>query len=97
MRDQAKPWLIAALDAFGPQRCMIGSDGPVSATTAHALGPGEWLFDILHEIGTSNAEREHPSWRTSATFFRLAVTARQYSDHGASNPSVNGLTMFPLC
>lgn len=27
--DRVRPWLRAALDAFGPQRCMLGSDLPI--------------------------------------------------------------------
>lgn len=76
VREQAKPWLDVALDAFGAQRCMIGSDWPVSATTTHAIGPREWLFDVLDELGASSAEREYLSWRSSADFYSLPLKAR---------------------
>ena len=37
---QVLPYLRHALDVFGPDRCMFGSDWPVSST---AVGYGEWL------------------------------------------------------
>ena len=38
-----RPWLEIALDAFGADRAMVGSDWPISAMLPRRLAPGEWL------------------------------------------------------
>jgi L-fuconolactonase len=51
-----RPYLDVALDLFGPQRCMLGSDWPVStlATTVE-----RWFDVVLDAVaGLSHAERE---------------------------------------
>jgi L-fuconolactonase len=51
-----RPYLDVALDLFGPQRCMLGSDWPVAtlATTVEA-----WFDLVLDAVaGLSPAERE---------------------------------------
>jgi L-fuconolactonase len=55
-REDVRPYLDVALDLFGPQRCMLGSDWPVStlATTVEA-----WFDLVLDAVaGLSRAERE---------------------------------------
>ena len=39
VREQARSWLLTALDLFGPERCMIGSDWPVSAISEPRESP----------------------------------------------------------
>jgi predicted TIM-barrel fold metal-dependent hydrolase len=39
IRRQALPWLAVALDAFGAERCMVGSDWPVSAVSVGREAP----------------------------------------------------------
>jgi L-fuconolactonase len=54
--EDLRPYLDVALDLFGPQRCMLGSDWPVStlATTVEA-----WFDLVLDAVaGLSPAERE---------------------------------------
>lgn len=43
---QARPYLESALELFGPQRCLIGSDWPVSTSSAE---PG-WGYDDWTEL-----------------------------------------------
>lgn len=63
------PWLEVALDAFGAERAMVGSDWPVSAMAPRRLAPGRWLSIVLDELAASPAEREQLSWRTAARFY----------------------------
>jgi L-fuconolactonase len=65
----ARPWLEVALDAFGADRAMVGSDWPVSAMPPRRLAPGEWLSMVLDELAASPTEREFLSWRTASRFY----------------------------
>jgi len=71
-RSAALPWLSTALEAFGPERCMVGSDWPVSSVTSHALAAGAWLSGVLDALGASAYERDQLSWRTAAAFYEVA-------------------------
>lgn len=71
VREQAKDWLLTALDAFGPERCMVGSDWPVSAMSEPRETPGEWIAHVLSDVGVSDAERDWLSWRTASAFYRV--------------------------
>jgi len=63
------PWLEIALDAFGADRAMVGSDWPISAMAPRRLAPGRWLSLVLDELAASPAEREQLSWRTASDFY----------------------------
>lgn len=65
----ARPWLEVALDSFGAERAMVGSDWPVSAVSPRRLSPGRWLAIVLDELAGSPAEREHLAWRTASSFY----------------------------
>lgn len=67
--SSTRPWLEVALDAFGADRAMVGSDWPVSAMSPRRLGPGQWLSMVLDELVASSAEREQLSWRTASRFY----------------------------
>ncbi|KQY21472.1 hypothetical protein ASD16_17970 [Cellulomonas sp. Root485] len=64
-----RPWLEVALDAFGADRAMVGSDWPISAMLPRRLAPGRWLSIVLDELAASPAEREQLSWRTASRFY----------------------------
>ncbi|MEO7720403.1 MAG: amidohydrolase family protein [Pseudolysinimonas sp.] len=64
-----RPWLEVALDAFGADRAMVGSDWPMSARSPRRLTPGRWLSMVLDELAASPAEREQLSWRTASRFY----------------------------
>ncbi len=63
------PWLRIALDAFGADRAMVGSDWPISAMLPRQLAPGEWLAMVLDELSASPGERELLAWRTASRFY----------------------------
>jgi L-fuconolactonase len=68
-----RPYVEAALDLFGPYRCMVGSDWPVCtvATTAEA-----W-FDVLLETLAPLAppERDAVLYGTACSTYRIATEA----------------------
>lgn len=70
---QAAPLLETALDLFGPARCMLGSDWPVSAATPHRVDPGEWFDLVLSSLGASAEERAQLGWRTASEFYGITV------------------------
>jgi L-fuconolactonase len=54
--EDVRPYLDVALDLFGPQRCMIGSDWPVSTLATTVEG---WFDLVLDAVaGLSRTERE---------------------------------------
>jgi L-fuconolactonase len=67
-----KPYVDVALEAFGPDRLMYGSDWPVSVLA----GPYQQVFEALHEcLGPlSTEERDHVYRRTATDFYRLPAT-----------------------
>jgi L-fuconolactonase len=54
---QVRPFIEAVLSAFGAERCMAGSDFPVSAAAADAPSYANW-FDFLAELTASPAEQD---------------------------------------
>ena len=72
---QAGPLLAAALDVFGSSRCMVGSDWPVSAATAHRVGPAEWFDVVFASLGASGDELDRLSRRTASEFYGVALDA----------------------
>lgn len=71
VRGQAHAWLLTALDAFGAERCMVGSDWPVSAVSSSGEAPGRWLANVLEDTGASAVEREWLGWRSASEFYGL--------------------------
>ncbi|MEO6115801.1 MAG: amidohydrolase family protein [Pseudolysinimonas sp.] len=71
IREQARTWLAAAVEAFGPDRCMVGSDWPVSAAAPAGGAPGTWLEEVLDDVGAGSTDRDWLSWRTAAAFYRV--------------------------
>jgi len=64
-----KPYVNTALEAFGPDRCMFGSDWPVSVLASSYQG----LFDALTECigGVSQSERAQILGETASQFYRI--------------------------
>jgi L-fuconolactonase len=61
------PFLRHAIDAFGPARCMYGSDWPVSTT---AIGYGQWLDLVRDAVSDLTAdERDLVLRRTALTAY----------------------------
>jgi L-fuconolactonase len=68
-RDQLRPYMNAALEAFGPRRIMFGSDWPVCLA---AIPYGDW-FHMVHDAigGFSESEQEWVLGRTAAAAYAL--------------------------
>lgn len=71
LAGQVKPFLDVALRVFGPARCMVGSDWPVSAVTPHRLTNAEW-FDL---VGSRIADPTGRQQVLSGTAERIYVVA----------------------
>lgn len=69
VREQARSWLVTALELFGPERCMLGSDWPVSAISPPRETAGEWLEHVVSDLGASDGDRDWLTWRTASAFY----------------------------
>jgi predicted TIM-barrel fold metal-dependent hydrolase len=75
----ARPWVLAAIDLFGPDRCMVASDFP----TDRLFGSFDWTLDAYAEIvgGLSPDERRAIWGGTANRFYRLGLDL-EGSSHG---------------
>jgi len=64
-----------AVDAFGAERSMIGSDWPVSARLGAAATFAEWIDRVHAATGPTTAERDALDAGTAASFYELADPA----------------------
>jgi L-fuconolactonase len=72
-----RPYLRNAIDAFGPQRCMFGSDWPVLTTAV----PYAWWLDLVREaVADLTADEQDFVLR------RTAVTAYGLDPHPSPRP-----------
>jgi L-fuconolactonase len=71
--EDLKPYVLAALEAFGPQRCMFGSDWPVCELAGSYQQVHAALVECLGPL--SNSERERIFGGTAREFYRLQVDA----------------------
>ena len=69
--EDLKPYVDLALENFGPERCMFGSDWPVCELAASY----EEVFDALVDCigGLSADEKSHVLGQTAIGFYRLKV------------------------
>lgn len=65
-----KPWVMTALDRFGPSRCMWGSNFPVDKGS-YSYGIGLNAFKLL-AANASGDERHDIFWRTAARHYGLS-------------------------
>ena len=68
--EDLKPYVRTALEAFGPRRCMFGSDWPVCQLAASYRQVYEALNEALGPIGAS--ERQEVFGGTARRFYGLA-------------------------
>jgi predicted TIM-barrel fold metal-dependent hydrolase len=61
--DSWRPWVTACLDAFGPKRCMFGSNWPVDRIYASYESVVEGMADI---VGGLTADEADPFWYATA-------------------------------
>ncbi|WP_144796597.1 amidohydrolase [Microbacterium paludicola] len=69
---QVEPFAREALDAFGPDRVLAGSDFPVSAASNHALGYDEWFAWIRDALGLTGAELSQVLHGNAARIYTLS-------------------------
>jgi len=69
--EHLKPYVDVALESFGPERCMFGSDWPVCELAATY----EETFDALTHClgGLSDDEKAHVLGQTAIKFYKLKV------------------------
>ena len=69
--EDLKPYVDVALEAFGPERCMFGSDWPVS----ELAGSYQQVFDALMQCmgGLSENERAQILGTTATNFYGLRL------------------------
>jgi L-fuconolactonase len=81
---QALPFIKETLHIFGAERCMIGSDWPVSLKNPAAYQ--EWVDLVMERAmaGAGDTERQSVAWATAATFYRL--DKRRTSDQADLTP-----------
>lgn len=76
---QMQPFLDAALDAFGPERLMWGSDWPVSSIDAGRLAGGayvvgsrqRWFRTVADWAGLRGLDAEALFWSNALTFYGI--------------------------
>ena len=66
-----KPYVETALEAFGPERCMFGSDWPVLELAGTYEQIHQALVDILKPL--SESERSHIFCDTAKRFYGLTI------------------------
>ncbi len=71
VREQVAPFLKTAVDVFGPDRLMVGSDWPVSAATPHRIGFAEWFALVKDELALRPAEEHRLMCRTANLHYGL--------------------------
>jgi L-fuconolactonase len=67
----ARPFLQRALDLFGPERCLVGSDWPVSTLVPEELAYDDWFSLVLDNQGLTPAERDQVAHGTATRAYRL--------------------------
>ena len=70
--ERAHPFVSAALEAFGPDRCMVGSDWPVSRRDGEPYDA--WFDHVATSYGLSETEQELVLWRTAATTYGVELS-----------------------
>jgi L-fuconolactonase len=67
--EQIRPYLLHAIDAFGPSRCMYGSDWPVVTLASTYARWLELVLDVVSDLTT--ADRHCVMSATAATAYGL--------------------------
>ena len=70
----AADFLAVALDAFGPERAMIGSDWPVSARVGVGESPESWVERVRVAAALDAPEWDLIAGETGSRFYGLAET-----------------------
>lgn len=73
LEAQLQPWVETALDVFGPDRAMAGSDWPVSQRPGWAYG--DWFALLENGFGLGVTERAQVLRTTAARTYRIPDAA----------------------
>lgn len=69
--DSIRPWVLACLDLFGPERTMFGSNWPVDAVYSSYLATTDAYRRLLLEAGLSEADRARVLATNAESFYRI--------------------------
>jgi L-fuconolactonase len=79
LAPQALPFITETLQLFGAERCMIGSDWPVSLTGGTAYQ--EWINTVDTAMaGATAGERDNVAYGTAARTYRLDLPTDEVKD-----------------
>lgn len=70
--DRARPFVSAALEIFGPDRCVVGSDWPVSRQVAEPYDA--WFDHVATSFGLTEAEQELVLRANAAATYRIELS-----------------------
>jgi L-fuconolactonase len=76
-----RPWIESCIEAFGPSRCMYGSNFPVDKGS-YGYGIGLNALKRL-TAGASPSEKAHIFWRSAKTFYRLPDSRLRIAEFSA--------------
>lgn len=71
LHAHAPAFIEHAVEAFGPDRSMLGSDWPVSAAFGARGGFADWVALVLESTRATASEREALEFRTAASFYGI--------------------------
>ena len=69
--DSIRPWVLHCIEAFGPDRIMIGTNWPVDILYATYLEQTDAYRTILAEAGFSRDDQEKMLYRNAERFYRI--------------------------
>lgn len=69
--DSIRPWVLHCIEAFGPDRIMIGTNWPVDILFATFLEQTDAYRTILAEAGFSRADQEKMLYRNAEKFYQI--------------------------
>ncbi len=69
--DSIRPYVLHCIEAFGPERIMIGTNWPVDILYATYLEQTDAYRTIIAEAGFSTAEQEAMLFRNAERFYRI--------------------------
>ncbi len=69
--DTLRPWVLACIELFGPDRCMFGSNWPVDAVYASYQMTVDAYRTIVAAAGSSRADQERLLAGTATSFYRI--------------------------
>jgi L-fuconolactonase len=74
--QNADAFLEHALQVFGAERAMLGSDWPVSSGRAGSRGFSDWAMRVLRIVGDDADSRAAVKARTGERFYELSVASQ---------------------